>query len=245
MTHDPSRLATAEQIVNGNNPFEKIDTPLGTMERWRAEAMLIGTTSGIQSFYQTFRSDAAELEKKTAALDAKKSAVLSTVNKLLKFMSRVDELTSRVEELEAKRRADEEQQRELEEEPLELPPDLDRLQDLPPSKIGDDTTYQPGGELHSIAAKTEEEEEPSELPEPPLETETDAGGVPLSYGNVPLSYVRGGPKDAAASPKDQSLLRRAEQAGDLPEGLVEEPLEVPAPRGSVYPQPTAISLNKE
>jgi hypothetical protein len=242
MTHDPScRLATAEQIVNGNNPFEKIDTPLGTMERWRAEAMLIGTTSGAQSVLQTIRDDAAELEKKTIAFDAKKSAVLSTVNKLLKFMSRVDQLTTRVEELEAKRKADEAEQRELEEEPLELPPDFDRPQDLPPSKIGDDETHQPSGELHSIAAKTEEEEEPSELPEPPLETEADAGKVPLSYGNVPMSYIKGAPKDATS--RDQALPRRAEQAGDLPEGLVEEPLEVPAPKGSVVPQPTAVSLN--
>lgn len=52
MTHDPSRLATVEQIMNGNNPFETVDTPLGKMERWRAEAMFIGTTGGIQSVYE-------------------------------------------------------------------------------------------------------------------------------------------------------------------------------------------------
>src|SRR5215467_12425040 len=124
MMHD-ARFPTIEQIMNGNNPFETVSTPLGTMERWRAEAMLIGTTGGIRSVLQTVRNDAAELEKKTAALDAKKSAVLSTVNRLLRFMSRVDALTSRVEAFEAKRKADEEQQREFEEEPLELPPDLD------------------------------------------------------------------------------------------------------------------------
>jgi hypothetical protein len=233
-------LPTLEEIMDGS-PFDIIDSPWGHIERWRASTIATGTMGALTQVATIVKNDAAELEKKTAALDAKKSAVLSTVNKLLKFMSRVDELTTRVEELEAKRRADEEQQREFEEEPLELPPDLDRLQDLPPSKIGDDTssTHQPSGELHSIAAKTEEEEEPSELPEPPLETEantreSDAGGVPLSYGNVPLSYVRGGPKDAAAS---------RDQAGDLPAGLVEEPVEVPEPRGKVYPQPTAISLN--
>src|SRR5262249_1784719 len=136
---------------------------------------------------------------------------------------------SRVEAAEDRRRADEEQQREFEEEPIELPPDLDRPQDLPPSKIGSDEEFAPSGELHSIAAKEEEQPSSSELPEPPLEVE-DAGGVPLSYGNVPTSYVCGrGPKD---------------QAGDLPEeleqGLPEPP---PEPRGSVYPQPVAISLN--
>jgi len=227
MTHDPScRLATAEEIMNGKNPFEKVSTPLGEMERWRAEAMLIGTTGGMQSVLQTVRDDAAELEKKAVALDAKRHAVLNTVNRLLKFMSRVDQLTTRVEALEAKRKADEADQRKLDEEPLTLPPDFDRPQDLPPSKIGDDETHTPGGELHDLPPKDEE------LPEPPLETEADK--VPLSYGNVPMSYVKGAPKDTMSR----------DQAGDLPEALVEEPLEVPEPKGSVYPQPVSISLNK-
>jgi hypothetical protein len=72
MMHD-ARLPPKEQIMNGNNPFETVSTPLGTMERWRAEAMLIGTTGGIQSFLQTVRNDAAELEKKTVELDANNS----------------------------------------------------------------------------------------------------------------------------------------------------------------------------
>jgi hypothetical protein len=198
MTHDPShRLATAEEIMNGKNPFAKVSTPLGEMERWRAEAMLIGTTGGMQSVLQTVRDDAAELEKKTAALDAKKSAVLSTVNRLLRFMSRVDALTSRVEALEAKHRADEAAQRDFEAEPLELPPDILEHQTLStPTPIGDEAPP-PGGELHAIAAK----EEPS--------------------------------------------LEHADNVGDLPKEL-EEPVDpVPEPQGSVYPQPTAISLNKE
>ena len=234
MTHDP-RLPTLEHVLDGN-PFELIDSPFaeGKMERWRANAMATGTMGYLAEVYKMVRNDAAELEKKTAALDAKKSAVLSTVNRLLKFMSRVDALTSRVEKLEAQRKADEAEQREFEEEPLELPPDLDRPQDLPPAKIGDAETHQPGGELHSVAAKTEEEEEPSELPEPPQTEantrESDAGGVPLSYPPVPLSYVKAGPKD---------------QAGDLPEeleqGLPEPP---PEPRGSVVPQPISVSLNE-
>src|SRR6516164_5593050 len=233
MTHDA--LPTLEHVLDGN-PFELIDSPFaeGKMERWRANAMAAGTMGYLAQVYKMVRNDAAELEKRAAALDAKKSAVLSTVNRLLKFMSRVDALTSRVEALEEKRRADEEQQREFEEEPLELPPDLDRPQDLPPSAIGDGDaeTHQPRGELHSITAK---EEEPSELPEPPQTEantrESDAGGVPLSYPPVPLSYVKGGPRDAA---------------GDLPEELEQDlPEPPPEPKGSVYPQPVAISLNKE
>ena len=227
MSHD-ARLATLEQVMN-HDPFEVIDTPWGKMEAWRASTIATGTMGALAQVYKMVRNDAAELEKKAAALDAKKSAVLSTVNRLLKFMSRVDALTSRVEALEAKHKADEATQRKLDEEPIELPPDIAEYQTrTPPSEIGDET-HQPGGELHSIASK---EEPSSELPEPPQpETTSDAGGVPLSYGNVPTSYVRGrGPKD---------------QAGDIPkeleQGLPEPP---PEPRGSVYPQPVSISLNE-
>jgi hypothetical protein len=196
-THIPAThvQATLEQVMN-HDPFEIIDTPWGTMEAWRASTIATGTMGALAQVYKMVRNDAAELEKETAALDAKKSAVLGTVNRLLKFMSKVDALTSRVEAMEEKRRADEEQQREFEEEAIELPPDLDRVQDLPPSEIGDET-HTPSGELQPIAAK--EEEEPSELPEPPHETEantreSDAGKVPLSYGNVPMSYVKGLPR---------------------------------------------------
>ena len=224
MTHDA--LPTLEHVLDGN-PFELIDSPFaeGKMERWRANAMATGTMGYLAQVYKMVRNDAAELEQKAAALDAKKSAVLSTVNRLLRFMSRVDALTSRVEALEAKHKADGAVQRKLDEEPIELPPDFDRPQDLPPSPIGDAETHQPGGELHAITAK---EEEPSELPEPP-QAEPDAGGVPLSYPPVPLSYVKGGPRDAA---------------GDLPKELEQDlPEPPPEPKGSVVQQPVSISLN--
>jgi hypothetical protein len=210
MTHDDARLPTLEEVMNGS-PFDIIDSPWGHIERWKASTLATGTMGALAQVAAIVRTDAAELEKKTAALDAKKSAVLSTVNRLLRFMSRVDALTSRVEALEAKCKADEAAQRKLDEEPIELPPDISEKQTLaPPAEIGDDT-HQPGGELHAVAAK---EEPPSELPEPPQpETTSDAGGVPLSYGNVPTSYVRSGPKD---------------QAGDLPEEL-EQGLPEPPP----------------
>jgi hypothetical protein len=235
MTHDP-HLPTLEEVMNGS-PFDIVDSPLGHIERWRASTLATGTMGALAQVATIVKNDAAALEQKTAALDAKKSAVLSTVNRLLRFMSRVDALTTRVQALEAKHKADEAQRQKFDEEPLELPPDFDRPQDLPPAKVGDET-HQPGGELHSVPPK---DEPSSELPEPPLETQSkgegdDMGGVPLSYKNVPTSYVRGGPKDAAAS-KDQ--------AGDLPEELEQDLPEPPTePRGSVYPQPVSISLNK-
>ena len=225
MTHDDARLPTLEEVMNGS-PFDIIDSPWGHIERWKASTLATGTMGALAQVYKMVRNDASELEKKTAALDAKKSAVLSTVNRLLRFMSKVDALTSRVEAFEAKRQADKTEHQKFDEEPLELPPDFDRQQDLPPAEIGDET-HQPGGELHTVSPK--DEEELSELPEPPVETESDAGGVPLSYGNVPTSYVRRRPKDAAGDLEE------------LEQGLPEPP---PEPRGSVVPQPISVSLNK-
>jgi hypothetical protein len=215
-----AHLPTLEQIMH-RDPFELIDSPWGHIEAWRASTMATGTMGALAQVAAIVRNDAAKLQEKIAALDAKKSAVLNTVNRLLRFMSRVDALTARVEALEAKRRGDEEQQRGFEEEPLVLPPDLAERQSLaPPKKIGDETPAS-SGEIQAIAAKEEpSKDEPSELPEPPLETETtsDAGGVRLSYGKVPTSYVHSAPRD---------------QAGDLPEELEQEPDPVPEPRGSV------------
>ena len=232
MTHNP-HLATLEQIA-AHDPFEIIDTPWGRIEAWRASTMATGTMGALAQVHQIVRNDAAELQEKLVELDAKKHAVLSTINRLVKFMSRVDSLAARIDALEAKRRADEAERERLEEEPLTLPPDLAAYQSsAPPKEIGDET-HQPGGELHSVAAKSEQEEEPepaSDLPEPPLEVEdNDMGGVPLSYKSVPTSYVRGGPKD---------------NVGDLPEELeLAEPPDLSSePKGSVLPQPTALFGN--
>src|SRR5262249_47596881 len=148
MTHDPSRrLATAEEIMSGNSPFEPVDTPLGKMERWRAEALIIGTTSGIQDVYNSIRSDATAQEARANADKAQHSLLRHFFKTVGKFLDGVDNMVSRVEAAhdaaEEKRRAE----AEFEEEPLTLPPDFDRPQDLPPSEIGDET-HQPGGELH-------------------------------------------------------------------------------------------------
>jgi hypothetical protein len=218
-------------LENDPDPFALVDSPWGRIEAWRASTLACGTMGVLAQVAAIVRNDAAELEQKAVELDAKRSAVLSTINRLMKFMSRVDALTARVEQLEAKRRADEAEQRELEEEEISLPPDIAEYQTLAPATKIEDETHHPSGDLHSIDPKEEKQPSSSELPEPPLETDSDAGGVPLSYGNVPTSYVRGrGPKD---------------QAGDLPKELEQGlPEPVPEPKGSVYAQPISISLNK-
>ena len=204
MTHDPHRLATAEEIMNGKNPFEKVSTPLGEMERWRAEAMLIGTTGGMKSVFESIRADAAAQAARADAEQAREALITHVCDQITELSRRFDNLEARLNEAEDKRRSDAQAAREAEaEDPLDLPPDLAEYQAAePPAPIGDEALA-PGGELHAVAAKE---------PDPDL---------PSVVGD-----------------DDDNI-------GDLPEELEDPPDPVPEPRGSVYPQPTAISLNKE
>src|SRR5262249_3279571 len=197
MTHDPRlpTLATLEEVMH-HNPFELVDTPWGHIEAWRASTLATGTMGALAQVYDTVRNDAATTAERVAALDATKEKMQTLCEMIDNLHRRMDQHAARMEAFEVKRRADEEEQeaaaREFE-EPIELPPDTGDLDepDIPdvPTALEDADTHQhqPGGELHEIAAK--DEEPASTLPEPPPETEPDAGGVPLSYGNIPTSYA--------------------------------------------------------
>ena len=87
MAHD-ARLPTIEQIMNGNNPFETVSTPLGTMERWRAEAMLIGTTGGMQSVYDAIRTDAAAQAARADEAEARTALIRHVCDKIADFEKR-------------------------------------------------------------------------------------------------------------------------------------------------------------
>ena len=243
MTHDP-HLPTLEQIMNGNNPFEILATPLGAMERWRAETMLIGTTGGIQSVYSAIRDDAATQAARADEAEARNALIEHLCTKVADFERRFADHEARLAAAEEKRRADEAREAEFEEEPLELPPDIAAHQELsPPSKIADGAhdTHVPGGELHTIAPKEEpseptanDENEPaSKLPEPPTETEADAKGVPLSYGNIPTSYVHS---------SDRGQRDQVEFA--IPEPGMTTDARRRKAKGGIVSQPTAISLNE-
>src|SRR5262245_17917203 len=197
MTHD-ARLPTLEQIMNGS-PYDLVDTPFATepMEAWRAQSMALGVGGALASLhklYQLVRNDAADAATRADEAQAREALVIHLCDQVAAMRERINRLA---DALEARQRADAEaaeRQHKLDEEPIELPPDLDRPQDLPPAPIGD-TTPSPSGDLHEVAAT---EEPPS-----------------------------------------------ADKVGDLPKELAEPPPPVPEPKGSVYPQPTAISLNKE
>jgi hypothetical protein len=196
MTHDP-HFPTLEQIMN-NNPFELVDTPWGHIEAWRASTLATGTMGALAQVYDVVKNDTANLAVRADAEEARTALIQHLCAKVGEFEQRFDALEARLAEAEDKRRADQEREAEFEEE-IELPPDF--RNEPPPSAIEDaDNTHQhePGGELHSVRAKSEE---------PDLEVE--------------------------------------DTVGDLPKELEEPPDPVPEPRGRVYPQPTAISLNED
>jgi hypothetical protein len=67
------------------------------------------------------------------------------------------------------------------------------------------------------------------------------------------THIPGGELHSVPAKEEPSLeledpeleLENSDNIGDLPPELVEAPGPVPEPKGSVYPQPTAISLNEE
>ena len=169
MTHDP-HLPTLEQIMNGNNPFEILATPLGAMERWRAETMLIGTTGGIQSVYSAIRDDAATQAARADESEARNALIEHLCTKVDEFERRFADHEARLAAAEEKRRADEQAAREFEEEPIALPPSEEPGDPIAQDNIN---AHEPSGDLHTLGAKEEEppeplaedEELPSELPQ--------------------------------------------------------------------------------
>ena len=91
-----ARLPTLEQIMNSSSPFETIDTPLGKMERWRAEALIIGSTSGIQDVYRTIRDDATAQAARADEAEARATLIRHLCAKVDAFESKLDNLVAQV-----------------------------------------------------------------------------------------------------------------------------------------------------
>jgi hypothetical protein len=205
---------TLEEAMN-KSPFDKVDTPLGTMERWRAEALIIGTTSGIVDVYRTIRDDAASQVARADATEARNALIQHLCAKVDAFESKLDNLVAQVAAEREARRADAVRQAKLDEEEIELPPDVLEKQTLsPPSKIGDATeTHHPTGELHSLEPK--EEPEDPDLPSVVGDDDDD------DQGDLPEELTKG----VAPAPSTYPTL------------------ELPHP--PIVEQPVSISLNKE
>jgi hypothetical protein len=93
------------------------------------------------------------------------------------------------------------------------------------------------------AREAEFNEEPLELP-PDIAAHQELS-PPTKIEDDTTTHQPGGElhEVAAKSKEPEPLLD--DNVGDLPEELAEPPDPVPKPKGSVYPQPTAISLNEQ
>jgi hypothetical protein len=183
--------------MNGS-PYELVDSPFaeGKMEAWRAQSIATGVGGALASLhqlYQLVRNDAADAAARADEAEARKALVAHLCDQVAAMQERINRLA---DTLEARQRADaevarqeEERQRQLEEDPLEDPPDIAEFQALnPPAEIGDDT-HQPGGELHSVAAKedpdleVEDDDDQGDLPE---ELSKNVSPAPSTYPNFEL-----------------------------------------------------------
>lgn len=131
------------------DPMELVDTPSGRMERWRADALLVGETSALASVSALIRDDAANIlakqDAREAELNARDDAISARERQVAVHATRVAELASRVSvEMDRLQKI----KADAEREPIALPPDnQNKLEDALPGE------HTPGGELHTIAAK--------------------------------------------------------------------------------------------
>jgi hypothetical protein len=166
----------------GKNPMELVDTPSGKMERWRADALLIGETSALTDLIKQVHSDAVEAiddiearEAKCAAREeacaARERALGVTAAQVVNFIGRAAALFDKLQEAKA----------DAEREPLAAPPGS------PATSSPDDMHVLPSGELHVIAPKDPEQHLPAEQSALATADELHAGGKLHLKTPIPLS----------------------------------------------------------
>jgi hypothetical protein len=122
---------------------------------------------------------------------ARHALIADLCTKISDLEKRVDTLSLEHQEAEDRRRADEERQAKLDAEPLSSPPGTGREG----QQTNDDDYYQPGGEMHTLPPKTEEEPAPApSLPAPPVSGDQLSGAqekfiLPEPEGEPPGSGV--------------------------------------------------------
>jgi hypothetical protein len=149
------------------NQHELIDTPIGRIERWRADAVLTGETSAAQEYMKQFQQQFAQLradsidlkeamEQWASELTAREDALNERAQAVADFAGRAAQFYERTESLFNKLKA------EAEEGPIPTPPGDE------PSATSDVHTA-PAGDLHSVEPVHEPELEGSEDEELPPE----------------------------------------------------------------------------
>jgi hypothetical protein len=188
-----------------------------------AEAIAIGGLDEIMQFlpqtiaYQELESRALclvdQLDQRERALSEGVQVLTESVGK---FMDTCGRLVDGEEEHEAEQiRLDEEEKARAEAAELKA-----YLTEHPEPGTSNDT-HRPTGDLHSLDPVDQEHFD--------AEAETDAGGVPMSYGKLPESYIKG---EEAEEPGIGGASYPEPDPGDL--GKAKDPKQVA--------QPTAVSF---
>jgi hypothetical protein len=156
----------------GKDPMELIPTAAGPMERWRADALLVGETSALTELIKDIHNDSVsvharydarelELQARSDALDQRERQVGVMAAQVADLAGRASVLFDRIQ----KARADQQ------EEPLASPPGL------PPdnqSKLQEGDAIPGKAAVTPVHASPGDPSNPSKLPEPALEVEGDA-----------------------------------------------------------------------
>src|SRR5262249_23054817 len=101
MTHN-ARLPTIEQIMNGNNPYELVDSPFaeGKMEAWRAQSIATvvgGALAAMHRLYQLVRNDAADAAARADEAKAREALVQHLCDQVAAMQERINRLTDALE----------------------------------------------------------------------------------------------------------------------------------------------------
>ena len=207
-----------DRVRDKRDPFEVIDTPIGKMEAWRADTLYTGGISGLD----------ACLQDTLARFDQVRA---DTANFVTTLQEREQQVSAREDAVARRERA-----------VLDLVggasalldrlerhrADQERFAEEPATPPGDITSGDPSG--------SHDNTDPAPGEEPPRETDDI---VPQAA--LPADH----PEEEFLDPED---LEDPEATEDewLPPALAElEPEKPPEPSGTVFPSPTAVSLNSK
>jgi hypothetical protein len=99
MTVAPER-PYAHSYDPGKDPFQLVDTSAGRMERWRADALLIGEVSGLSELRRQVCNDAVAaldaVEGREAAIAKREAACDARERKITALAAQVSDLAGRI-----------------------------------------------------------------------------------------------------------------------------------------------------
>ena len=198
-----------------------------------ADAIVVGSLADVTQFLpqSVSRQELEEiLEQASEARDHARQIAEYEANFTSKVQKFSDRCAERLAALDARQlRLDaERKKRKAREQQVQIQSYLDAL----PDDADDLGVHRPTGDLHTLSPPDKAH----------LMPEDDAGGVPLSYGNVPMSYIRGKRDEVGDLPKE--IERGTPPAfGNYP---TYDPAELAYPKArnaKQVPQPVSISLN--